>query len=145
MFFLLYFFLEVGFVLPNDATRWNDHFRTERRTVVPPPLLQVDGGVTVRTAALAAAAGANEAVAGSAVFGAKDLRKSIRRGLDGRLAGAGAGAGEIWRKGWKRSGKMDVLKQLRRSGRCCIALFFGGGIHFGFPSETERNWMQVQT
>ena len=40
--------------------------------------LQVDGGITVRTAALAAAAGANEAVAGTAVFGAKDVRRAIR-------------------------------------------------------------------
>ena len=40
----------------------------------------MDGGITVRTAALAAAAGANEAVAGTAVFGAKDLRRAIRWG-----------------------------------------------------------------
>ncbi|CAK9093905.1 unnamed protein product [Durusdinium trenchii] len=50
----------------------------ELRETFPGKSLEVDGGVTVRTAALAAAAGANEAVAGSAVFGAKDLRKSIR-------------------------------------------------------------------
>ncbi|CAL1148208.1 unnamed protein product [Cladocopium goreaui] len=48
------------------------------REAFPHKSLEVDGGITVRTAALAAAAGANEAVAGTAVFGAKDLRRAIR-------------------------------------------------------------------
>ena len=53
---------------------------TTRQLVDFSRLRKVDGGITVRTAALAVAAGANEAVAGTAVFGAKDLRRAIRWG-----------------------------------------------------------------
>lgn len=47
--------------------------------LVKPHPGEVDGGITARTAALSALAGANEAVAGSAVFGAANLRRAIRR------------------------------------------------------------------
>jgi ribulose-phosphate 3-epimerase len=39
--------------------------------------IQVDGGINAETAAIAAAAGANVFVAGSAVFKAKDTKKAI--------------------------------------------------------------------
>ena len=48
------------------------------REVFPTKALEVDGGVTPTTAALAAAAGANEAVAGSSVFHSRNLRRAIR-------------------------------------------------------------------
>jgi ribulose-phosphate 3-epimerase len=41
------------------------------------PVIEVDGGENTATAALAAAAGANAIVAGSAIFGAKDYRHAI--------------------------------------------------------------------
>ncbi len=41
------------------------------------PVIEVDGGETTATAALAAAAGANAIVAGSAIFGTKDYRHAI--------------------------------------------------------------------
>ncbi len=41
------------------------------------PLIQVDGGINVETAALVAAAGANCLVAGNAVFGAPDPKAAI--------------------------------------------------------------------
>ncbi len=40
--------------------------------------IEVDGGINPETAGLAAAAGANVLVAGTAVFGAKDYREAIR-------------------------------------------------------------------
>ena len=42
------------------------------------PLIQVDGGINVETAALVAAAGANCLVAGNAVFGAPDPKAAHR-------------------------------------------------------------------
>jgi ribulose-phosphate 3-epimerase len=41
------------------------------------PVIEVDGGENTATAALAAAAGANAIVAGSAIFGARDYRQAI--------------------------------------------------------------------
>ena len=49
------------------------------REAFPTKALEVDGGVTPTTAAMAAAAGANEAVAGSSVFHSHSLRRAIRR------------------------------------------------------------------
>ena len=48
------------------------------REVFPKKALEVDGGVTPLTAALAASAGANEAVAGSSVFRSRNVRRAIR-------------------------------------------------------------------
>ncbi|CAE7226187.1 unnamed protein product [Symbiodinium natans] len=48
------------------------------REAFPTKALEVDGGVTPTTAAMAAAAGANEAVAGSSVFHSHSLRRAIR-------------------------------------------------------------------
>ena len=48
------------------------------REAFPTKALEVDGGVTPTTAALAASAGANEAVAGSSVFRSRNLRRAIR-------------------------------------------------------------------
>jgi ribulose-phosphate 3-epimerase len=41
------------------------------------PVIEVDGGENAKTAAQAAAAGANAIVAGSAIFGAEDYAKAI--------------------------------------------------------------------
>ena len=57
---------------------------------------EVDGGVTVRTAALAGMAGANEVVAGSAIFGASNVRRSIRQGTG--WVGGGDGFGGLLEK-----------------------------------------------
>eukprot|EP00933_Yihiella_yeosuensis_P033825 TRINITY_DN2744_c4_g1_i1.p1 TRINITY_DN2744_c4_g1~~TRINITY_DN2744_c4_g1_i1.p1 ORF type:complete len:315 (+),score=64.24 TRINITY_DN2744_c4_g1_i1:70-945(+) len=48
------------------------------RAAFPHKAIEVDGGVNEQTAVLAAAAGANEAVAGTSVFRAKNVRKAIR-------------------------------------------------------------------
>mmetsp|Transcript_141219 Transcript_141219/g.393571 ORF Transcript_141219/g.393571 Transcript_141219/m.393571 type:complete len:114 (-) Transcript_141219:59-400(-) len=54
------------------------------RAAFPNKALEVDGGVNVETVHLAAAAGANEAVAGTAVFKAEDpaaVIGQLRKGL----------------------------------------------------------------
>lgn len=52
--------------------------------------VQVDGGITVDTAPVVAAAGANVLVAGSAVYGAQDISGAIRDLRSSALAGGGA-------------------------------------------------------
>ena len=72
---------------------WKNHGLVSRETFLPhvfpiqTSVVQVDGGITVKTAALAAMAGANEVVAGSAIFGASNLRRSIRHGIKTRFWG----------------------------------------------------------
>mmetsp|Transcript_92333 Transcript_92333/g.214560 ORF Transcript_92333/g.214560 Transcript_92333/m.214560 type:complete len:308 (+) Transcript_92333:19-942(+) len=56
------------------------------RSAFPGKALEVDGGVSPRTVKMAAAAGANEAVAGTAVFRADDpvvVIQQLREGLEG--------------------------------------------------------------
>jgi ribulose-phosphate 3-epimerase len=48
--------------------------------------IQIDGGITLETAPLAASAGANVFVAGTTIFGAKDLSTAaaeLRRAIQG--------------------------------------------------------------
>jgi ribulose-phosphate 3-epimerase len=52
------------------------------------PVIEVDGGENKTTAALAAAAGANAIVAGSAIFGAKDYKAAIAAIRGSAVAGA---------------------------------------------------------
>lgn len=49
----------------------------ELRTLAPELDIQVDGGITAETAKLVIAAGANILVAGSSVYGAKDVKAAI--------------------------------------------------------------------
>ncbi|HET6203929.1 MAG TPA: ribulose-phosphate 3-epimerase [Planctomycetota bacterium] len=53
--------------------------------------LSIDGGITPATAARAAAAGANVLVAGTAVYGEKDLREAIEAIRTGAFAAASRG------------------------------------------------------
>lgn len=48
------------------------------REAAPQLLIEVDGGINTETAAVAAAAGANVLVAGSAIFGATDPEQVMR-------------------------------------------------------------------
>jgi ribulose-phosphate 3-epimerase len=59
------------------------------RDAHPELLIEVDGGINTQTAAVAAAAGANVFVAGSAIFGAADPARVM---ADMRKAAAGAAA-----------------------------------------------------
>jgi ribulose-phosphate 3-epimerase len=54
-------------------------------------LIEVDGGINENTIAEVAAAGADVLVAGSAIFGSKDYRKTIERFREKMIADAGAG------------------------------------------------------
>lgn len=49
----------------------------EARKAFPDLMIQMDGGVDAKTASKCIAAGANNLVAGSAIFGAKDRKKAI--------------------------------------------------------------------
>lgn len=49
----------------------------ELRTRFPELMIQMDGGITAETATCCREAGANNLVAGSAIFGAKDRKKAI--------------------------------------------------------------------
>lgn len=48
------------------------------RSAYPDLLIEVDGGINASTAAVAAAAGANVLVAGSAIFGASDPQQAMQ-------------------------------------------------------------------
>ena len=56
-----------------------------------PVLIEVDGGINENTIAEVAAAGADVFVAGSAIFGSKDYRKTIERLRQKMTAAAGSG------------------------------------------------------
>lgn len=72
------------------------------RSIFPRLDIQVDGGVNRETARLAAAAGANVLVAGTAVFGAPEGPAAAIAGLrsallqEGLAAAAAAGASQAW-------------------------------------------------
>ncbi len=49
----------------------------DAKEILPPFSIQVDGGINLETAKLCIEAGANELVAGSFLFGSKDMAKSV--------------------------------------------------------------------
>ena len=85
------------------------------REAFPGKALEVDGGVTPVTAALASAAGANEAVAGSSVFRSRNMRRAIRHQgklTDGRIQlGLGLQVSKYWQQDPKPSclGEHSIL------------------------------------
>ena len=98
------------------------------RAVGAAPLIEVDGGIGVKTAPLVAAAGADVLVCGSAVCGADDPGShrpghAGRRGGSCGCAGIQGGVGVPW---WRRSRKTTytlITRQLPRFARKLLRLW----------------------